>query len=304
MKVGHGPHYVCESKEVVREDDNQLRIIYPGRADIVNINTRNKKTLSHTDSWLERHFGSTSSLSLSSAGSGGGGGLTRSASVCDIRPVTSNSNVYYATVEISPVYHSSIIDMVFQVRKTGKIPEVKLREKSEKNYYTANRVSAHFSSSGHPIRPPRKTKKSHSDQYSSYGQASEDAGRWRGERYYYGSLHNLARSSSFVNSIATHQRHHMSQPNPSHRVTRDYAIPITREVSSGDNKGMRGRPNAKHSDTVASVVPKRRSAWQYQDYQDQTGYSTPHRIIYTMDAPVGASSTKYRTRIVINGDGL
>ena len=33
-------------------------------------------------------------------------------------------------------------------------------------------------------------------------------------------------------------------------------------------------------------------------------YSTPHRIIYTMDAPVGSPSTKYRTRIVINGDGL
>merc|ERR1711874_205555 len=248
---------------------------------------RNKKTLSHTDSWLERHFGSTSSLSLSSAGSGGGGGLTRSASVCDIRPVTSNSNVYYATV-----------------RKTGKIPEVKLRERSEKNYYTANRVSAHFSSSGHPVRPPRKTKKSNSDHYSSYGQTSEDTGRWRGDRYYYGIPHNLARSSSFVSSIATNQRHHMSQPNTSHRVIKDYAIPITREVSSGDNKAMRDRPNTKHSDTVASVVPRRRSTWQYQDYQDQTCYSSPHRIIYTKDAPVGASSTKYRTRIVINGDGL
>ena len=33
-------------------------------------------------------------------------------------------------------------------------------------------------------------------------------------------------------------------------------------------------------------------------------YSAPHRIIYTMDAPVGSPSTKYRTRIVISGNGL
>ena len=33
-------------------------------------------------------------------------------------------------------------------------------------------------------------------------------------------------------------------------------------------------------------------------------YSAPHRIIYTMDAPVGSPSNKYRTRILINGDRL
>ena len=80
MKVGHGPHYVSESKEVVREDDNHVRrrTSRPHRAvqmpqhllagvDAVDaMNHRNKKKMSHTDSWLERHFGSTSTLSVSS----------------------------------------------------------------------------------------------------------------------------------------------------------------------------------------------------------------------------------------------
>merc|ERR1712117_656930 len=77
--------------------------------------------------------------------------MGRSASICDIRPVSDYSNVYYATV-----------------RQTGQVPEARLREKSDKKYYTDNRVSAHFSSSGHPVRPPRRNKKPNTDLHRSY----------------------------------------------------------------------------------------------------------------------------------------
>ena len=118
---------MSESKEVEREDDSQLsqQSLHPSRAkqmprhllaevDANDANDRrNRKPVNRTDSWLERHFGSTSSLSASSTelsrqgsgegyglrqGSGEGYGLRRSASICDIRPVDSESNIYYATV--------------------------------------------------------------------------------------------------------------------------------------------------------------------------------------------------------------
>ena len=68
---------MSESKEVEREDDNQLReqIFHPSRvkqmprhllAEVDANDRRNRKPVNRTDSWLERHFGSTSSLSASS----------------------------------------------------------------------------------------------------------------------------------------------------------------------------------------------------------------------------------------------
>ena len=112
--MGDGPHYVSESKEVQREDDNRLshQPFRPTRtkqmprhllAEVdANIRTK-KKPVCQTDSWLEKHFGSTSSLSVSSTevsrpGSREGCGLRRAASICDIRPVESSSNDFYATV--------------------------------------------------------------------------------------------------------------------------------------------------------------------------------------------------------------
>merc|ERR1712083_1278060 len=205
FKVGHGPHYVSESKEVVREDDNQpsRRLYYPRKVQmpqhlqagvdaVASLNQRNKRTMSHTDSWLEKHFGSTSSLSVSSvetsrSGSVEGYALRRSASICDIRPISRYGNVYYATV-----------------RQTGQVPEVKMREKSDKKNYAANRVSAHFSSSGHPIRPPRKSKKPSSILYSDYQNHHIECERPQNTRghYYFGSQHTLhpalSRSTSLV----------------------------------------------------------------------------------------------------------
>ena len=156
VKVGEGPHYVSESKEVHRVDDNQLLFqpnrpsrARPGRTFLMTDYEPSRRPLNHTDSWLEKHFGSTSSLSasgssmeLSRPGSRDGPGLRRSNSICDIRPLANGSNEFYATV-----------------RKSGKVPEVKLREKKpERNYYSENRQSANFSSSGHPVRPPRRQK--------------------------------------------------------------------------------------------------------------------------------------------------
>ena len=171
VKVGEGPHYVSESKEVHRVDDPQL-LFQPDRPSRANKQHRtflltdyqpSRRPLNHTDSWLEKHFGSTSSLSasgssmeLSRPGSRDGPGLRRSNSICDIRPLANGSNEFYATV-----------------RKSGKVPEVKMREKPERNYYTENRRSANFSSSGHPVRPPRRQK--HSDYgYSSLSRQAMD----------------------------------------------------------------------------------------------------------------------------------
>ena len=114
IKIGDGPHYVSESKEVQREEEKAVND-QPSRPvrvkqlprhllSEVDANIRiNKKPINHTDSWLERHFGSTSSLSASSTevsrpSSREGYGLRRSASICDIRPVDSSSKDFYATV--------------------------------------------------------------------------------------------------------------------------------------------------------------------------------------------------------------
>jgi len=154
VKVGEGAHYVAESKELELEQDRTPLQHRSPRLTHVNDSTekRSKKPITHTDSWLERHFGSSSSeLSASSVDiSLGGhgsqrGGLRRSASICDIRPVTQDSNVYYATV-----------------RKTGQVPPVTRREKKDA-YYHENRRSAHFTSSGQPVRPPRRKKNTDSE---------------------------------------------------------------------------------------------------------------------------------------------
>ena len=169
-------------------DDNQL-LFTPSRPSRAR-NQRNflltdyepsRRPLNHTDSWLEKHFGSTSSLSQSSSeltgsrpGSRDGpgpGGLRRSASICDIRPVANSSGEFYATV-----------------RKSGKVPapEVPMRESrgGERSYYTENRRSANFSSSGHPvpIRPPRRQKGG--GQYGYSGSLSRGSGSQSSDRHY------------------------------------------------------------------------------------------------------------------------
>ncbi|XP_023328470.1 uncharacterized protein LOC111701421 [Eurytemora carolleeae] len=183
VKVGDGAHYVSESKEVDLEEERLLQSATRSpKITHVTAQTerRPKIPVTHTDSWLERHFGSSSS-SLSSSSvdlsrGGGGSGLRRSASICDIRPLTETSNVYYATV-----------------RKTGKVPVP--RRKKKDDYYLENRRSAHFTSSGHPVPPPRRKKNTDSDssQYMSrenniYESTSGTLRREKKPEYIYGTL--------------------------------------------------------------------------------------------------------------------
>ena len=225
---------MSESKEVHRVDDNQL-LFTPSRPSRAR-NQRNflltdyepsRRPLNHTDSWLEKHFGSTSSLSQSSSeltgsrpGSRdgpGAGGLRRSASICDIRPVANSSGEFYATV-----------------RKSGKVqaPEVQMREqRPERSHYTENRRSANFSSSGHPvpIRPPRRQKGGGQYGSLSRGSASQSSDRHYSslsfrkpadhnptEKYYFGApvtikkypgSGGLTRSYSSVQNIPGHTGH-------------------------------------------------------------------------------------------------
>lgn len=117
-----------------------------------------KPTITHTDSWLERHFGSSSSslsnssMDISSHGLHSGGGLRRSASVCDVRPVEGSPNAFYATV-----------------KKTGKVSVPKREKREDRDLYIQNRQSAYYSSSGQPIRPPRRKKRSEYEESSHYG---------------------------------------------------------------------------------------------------------------------------------------
>ena len=139
IKVGDGPHYVSESKEVQREDEtNELKHkpYRPTRskelprhilAEADANKRRNKKTINHTDSWLERHFGSNSSLSASSTelsrpGSREGYGIRRSASICDIRPVGSSANAFYATVSLIYSFQQKMSYFVNRSGSQGKLP--------------------------------------------------------------------------------------------------------------------------------------------------------------------------------------
>jgi len=177
VKVGDGQHHVSESKEVHRREDNQVldrrnktsrHLPRSHRLAEVELLDRPNKTGGHnsrkeitrTDTWLERHFGSSSSSSssvdMTRPESRETGGLRRSSSICDIRPVDNSSGVYYATV-----------------RKSGKVsPAVVLRDKKENNYYKQqNRQSADFSSTGHPIRPPRRNKTGGRSDYKEYNES-------------------------------------------------------------------------------------------------------------------------------------
>jgi len=317
LKVGEGPHYVSESKEVHRVDDPQL-LFQPDRPSRASRQHRtflmtdfqpSRRPLNHTDSWLEKHFGSTSSLSasgssmeLSRPGSRDGpGGLRRSNSICDIRPLANGSNEFYATV-----------------RKSGKVPEVKLREKPvERNNYSEKRMSANFSSSGHPVRPPRRQKQSeygysslsrqamdrnsqyssqHNSQYSSLRKPEPSPT----EKYYFGGPvtikkypssggggGGLTRSYSSVQNInsssgGSHYRrpdHYNSTGNiykssqVSSRRNEPHHLMATREKSKNDYSYRNG--NNYESKDRAKYPSKERDRERYQQskhLQDKTNY--------------------------------
>jgi hypothetical protein len=335
------------------------------------------------------------------------------------------------------------------VRKSGKVPEVKLRERSDKTNYAANRASANFSSTGQPVRLPRKTKKSDFEAFSylrlpqkplsdlskeSYSPSKRSQSVT--EKYYFGNpltvkqtpggLNRSYSSVQNLNKRSPRPEHHQSAGNiykvtargeepqqlssrrrgsedsnqvrnssgdhksSTERESRDGHQPknssreiikqrypgdsyqlrktsgdlytskqrgsvntnqvrnISGELSSRqsvpknnvhsgrqkvsgdedqDRPGMRivyssRKPNIERSRVhhldkkqnerntytdqpkVRKPYPRKGKEYNSEPQEKSAIYSTPHRIIYTMDAPVGSPSTKYRTRIVINGDGL
>jgi len=418
VKVGEGPHNVSESKEVQREEDRQILdsrgrsskhlpqtlkmadLEIRDRNDVTGL-SRIKKDSNHTDSWLERHFGSSSSsnslsnssVDLSRPGSRDGyGGLRRSASICDIRPVDNSSGVYYATV-----------------LKSGKVPpEVVMRDKKDKGDYSQNRQSANFSSSGHPIRPPRrretggradyeeynsKRTNSHSIQRASHKVTnkeierltrSENNKRQGGgerlfsslqrnkppkaleheqgrsqsanitERYYFGNPVTVKKSQE--PSVATNktdsshhrlqtsgrnlerQSKHASSVGNIHRASvAPSSITNVGRLSSHHGKGLK---NERHHLSYSDIRQSKNDNQKYRSSGDLVNLShsstpssdsrriihkderhlrskkteergskiyeapgTPHRIIYSTHSPMGSPSTKYRTKIVINGPG-
>ena len=233
------------------------------------------------------------------------------------------------------------------MRKTGKVPEVKMREKNhDGSNYSSRRVSANFSSSGHPVRPPRKSKGSHYEQFSFSGSTSTADNRASSikqsnvrsnrshsshvpDKYHFGNpvtvrkVHappadtNLHRSYSSVQNLQKVLKPtYMSSENLSKEknVKKEKRSSISSRHRSGDayqakNKATDLNSNSR-SEKKEPVKHERRSYSSKPETQpipiySQTGqvHSTPpSKIIYTRDTPAWAQDTKYRTKIVINGD--
>jgi len=326
VKIGDGPHYVSESKEVQREDENLLshQPARPIRAKQlprhllaeVDANIRvNKKPINHTDSWLEKHFGSTSSLSASSTeasrpSSREGYGLRRSASICDIRPTHQNSTDFYATV-----------------RKSGKVPDVKMREKRQDGTnYSSRRVSANFSSSGHPVRPPRKSKGSDYESLAfsrpskkpepDYGSLKQNSRGNRShsshvtEKYHFGNPVTVRKTPVLSPETSLHRSYSSVQnlqrtSKPSHHSTENVRKEQRSSISSRHRAGDSHTTRHSSADLRPSErkVPVRDERSRYSAKPDSyLSRPVSSKIIYTRDTPAWAQDTKYRTKIVINGE--
>merc|ERR1711915_126004 len=104
------------------------------------------------------------------------------------------------------------------VRKSGKISDVKVRDRQDRNYYTSNRASANFSSSGHPVRPPRKTKTSGYDVGAHYASSkvTSDYRSSPSEKYYFGSTAPIKHGNGQLNrSFSSVQNLNRKSFNPS-----------------------------------------------------------------------------------------
>ena len=362
IKIGDGPHYVSESKEVQREDEPNLshQPSRPARTKQmprhllaeVDANSRtNKKPVSQTDNWLEKHFGSTSSLSVSSnevsrPGSREGYGLRRAASICDIRPVETSSNDFYATVRtlVTNKIHKALS---FQVRKSGKGPEVKMREKKQEgSSYAARRVSANFSSSGHPVRPPRRTKDTTYEQVSVTGsikQPGNDYGSLKQnnlksnrsqsahvvEKYLFGNQVTVRKTQPAPQQTSNLQRSYSSVQNlpkavkPNYQSTenlsrennmkKEQRSSISSRHRAGDVYQVKNRSGDYYASTQSQRKPPMREdgrnysgefnegpvvSNQSKGYIGQTTKDPQHKIVHTTDT----KDTKYRTKIIINGE--
>jgi len=229
------------------------------------------------------------------------------------------------------------------VIKSGKVPEVKMREKKqEERNYSSRRVSANFSSSGHPVRPPRKSKGSDYEQLSFSGsnrrpenksgsikQSNTRSNRSQSshvpEKYHFGnpvtvrkvqttpSNTNLHRSFSSVQNLQRAVKPiYQSVENLSKdkNVRKEQRSSISSRHRSGDVYQVRNKQaDINYKSPSEKKVPtrdERRSNSGKEDHaytQTRQIPTTPSsKIIYTRNTPAWAQDTKYRTKIVINGD--
>ena len=115
VKLGDGPHYKTESKEGHKQDNyrwihkNQNKAIKQStHKQLTQVrsldNETTKPTLTHTDSWLKSHFGSSgmssSARDLRSMGSYEGNATKKASSICEVRHVDGGEKVYIAKVRL------------------------------------------------------------------------------------------------------------------------------------------------------------------------------------------------------------
>jgi len=153
VKVSDGPHYKSESKEGHKEHDyrwiqknNNKGLKQSTHKQLTQVrsldNETKKASTFQSDSNLKQNFG-TDRMSNSSVD------LRRMGSFDEEQKRESRFNNNHSQENEEKVYVAKVI-------QSDETPTVKMRKKrTDLNYYTANRQSANFSSSGQPIRPPR-----------------------------------------------------------------------------------------------------------------------------------------------------
>ena len=115
VKVGDGPHYKSESKEGHKQDNYRWiqkkknkgvkQTTHKQLTQVRSLdNETTKPVLTHTDSWLKSHFGSSgmssSAVDLRSMGSYEGNETKKASSICDVRHVDGEEKVYIAKVRL------------------------------------------------------------------------------------------------------------------------------------------------------------------------------------------------------------
>ena len=218
-----------------------------------------------------------------------------------------------------------------------------MREKKQDgNSYAARRVSANFSSSGHPVRPPRRTKDTTYEQVSVSGsikQPKHDQGSLKQsnakssrsqsahvlEKYLFGNAVTVRKTPTAPQQTSNLQRSYSSVQNLQRAVKPNYQSTenLSREknmkkeqrssISSRHRAGDAYQVKNRSGDYYASTHGERRNYSRKHDqgpvvsnhskgHHGQASTGPPHKIVYTTDTPVMAKDTKYRTKIIINGE--
>ena len=124
VKVGDGPHYKSESKECHKSNDvrwiqknknkSVLQSPHKQLTQVISLDDQTTKptpVLTHTDSWLKQHAGSSGMSSsagdLRRMGEYEGEEVKKASSICNIQPVDSEEKVYIAKVRSDLSFVSS-----------------------------------------------------------------------------------------------------------------------------------------------------------------------------------------------------